>query len=798
MLRNYFLTAWRNLGHNKASAFINIIGLAMSITCSLLIFMFVSYHYSFDGFHPDKDRIYRVFTEFNDETVFYSTGAPSPLGKAFRTDFTYAEKTARIVSYNNAIMSLPQENGTPKFKEEPGIAFTESSFFDIFNFPLVLGSKKNILAAPNEAVVTERIAAKYFGSAQNAIGKTIRFDNKVNFTVTGVLKDLPSNSDTKTEIFVSYNNLRQQNPFTGSDSSWGGVYGGSRCYLLLRPTATLAQVNQALNLAVKKYYKGKDLDVWKFKVLPLDQVHFNDTFEGSIDRKYLWALISIGIFLVITACLNFINLATAQALHRSKEIGIRKVMGSLGGQLFWQFMAETAVVTFIAAMVACCLTLIAIPYLNQLLDIDMKGQLFGNPRLLLFLSLLSLVIIFLAGSYPSLVMARFQPAVSLKGKLTERHIGGFSLRRVLVVTQFAISQMLIIGVIVIAGQLRYSTTSDLGFNKETIVMLPVPVPDRAKMSTLQQGLKAIPGIEKLSFCLHAPASLGGNVTGLRFDNRPEEEHWSTNALDVDNEYLSTFGLKLLAGRNFFPSDTAREFVVNETFLKKMNVSNPRDVIGKNLSLGDGSRKGPIVGVVKDFYTNSFHTEIAPICLMPNYYNYINCAVKIKSGTLRQTLAAAAHKWNEVFPEFVYSYEFMDDRIAKFYKQDTVILKLVEVFSLIAVFIGCLGLYGLVSFMAVRRTKEIGIRKLLGAGLQQILWLFGKEFSLLLIIAFVVAAPVAWFVMSRYLEDYKYRIHMGPGVFVLAILSTFIVAMLTVGYRAIRSALANPVKSLRSQ
>jgi predicted permease len=798
MLRNFFLTGWRNLRHNKAYALINVTGLAMGITCSLLIFMFVSYHYSFDGFHRNKDRIYRVFTEFNDEAVTYSTGVPGPLGKAFRTDFTYAEKTARIVSYSNVIMSLPQEKDVPKFKEEPGIAFTEPFFFDIFDFPLVLGNKKTVLAAPNEAIVTERIAGKYFGSSQNAIGKIISFDNKINFTITGILKNLPSNSDIQTEIFVSYDNLRQQNQFTASDSSWGGVYGSSKCYLLLRPAVTLNQVTQALDLTVKKYYKGKDLNVWKFRILPMSEVHFSSIFEGSIDRKYLWALVCIGFFLIITACLNFINLATAQALHRSKEIGIRKVMGSLGKQLFWQFMAETGMVTLMATVLACCLTLIALPYLNQLLGVNISLQLLGNAKLLLFLSLLCIAIIFLAGSYPSLVMARFQPAVSLKGKLTEKHIGGFSLRRVLVVTQFAISQMLIIGAIIIAGQLRYSTTSDLGFNKETIVMLSVPVQDKAKLSTLQKGLTAIAGVEKVSYCLHAPATQSGNTTGLRFDNRPEDEHWSVNTLDVDNEYLSTFGLKLVAGRNFFVSDTAKEFVVNETFLRKMNVSNPQDVIGKTLSLSGGKKKGPIVGVVKDFYTNSFHTEIAPICLMPNYYQYINCAVKIKGGSLKQTLAATEKKWNEVFPEFVYNYEFLDDRIAKFYKQDTVILKLVEVFSFMAILIGCLGLYGLVSFMAARRTKEIGIRKLMGASLEQILWLFGKEFCLLLLIAFAVAAPLAWLIMSRYLNDFKYRIQIGPGVFVMAILCTFVLAILTVGYRAIRSALENPARSLRVQ
>lgn len=796
MWKNYLKIAWRNLKRNKAYAFINTMGLTLGIACAIIIFTVVSYHLSFDNFHKNKDRIFRITTEFHQETVSYSTGAPAPLGKAIRNECTFADKVARIVDPHKVLISLPREKEIKKFKETDGFAFTEPVFFDIFDFPLLLGDKKTMLSQPNEALVTEKIARKYFGSVSNAMGKTIRYENKVDFTVKGVLKDPPPNSDVKQQIFVSYHNLKEFRGDLAGDSSWDGVYSGTKCYVLLKPSITTAQVSQALSGIIKKYYNSKDQLVWKFQPQPLSDIHFNADLGGYADKKYLWALSLIGLFLIITACVNFINLATAQALNRSKEIGIRKVLGSVRSQLFWQFIAETALITIAATITACCLAQLAIPYLNRLLDSDMQLHLFNKPQVPLFLVALTVLVVFLSGSYPGLVLARFQPVLSLKGKLSQKHIGGFSLRRVLVVTQFTISQLLIIGAIVIASQMHYSKTADMGFNKEATVLVSMPTQDQAKMSTLRAKLATVPGIEGISFCLAPPASNSNNTTGVRYDNRAEQEPWYVNMKNADDQYLSTFGLKLAAGRNIFPSDTMREFLVNETFVRKLNLRSPQDVIGKQISVY--GKTFPVVGVVKDFYLHSFHEEIEAVCITPSYWNYINCAVRLNGHNMRSSLSAMEKVWNEIYPEFVYEYQFVDDSIAEFYEVDTIMLRMVELFACIAIFIGCLGLYGLVSFMAVRRTKEIGVRKVLGAGVQHILWLFGKEFSRLLLIAFAIAAPLAWWTMSLYLQDFKYRIQIGAGIFVLAILCTFVIAALTVGYRSIRSALVNPVKSLRAE
>ncbi|MBI2272877.1 MAG: ABC transporter permease [Bacteroidetes bacterium] len=797
MIRNYLKIGWRNLTKNRSYAFINIFGLSLGIACSIVIFTIVKYHLGFDNFHENKDRIYRIVTEWHDDEPGFSEAVPSPVGRAFRSEFTFAEKTARVISYNDALVAMDAGSDRKKFKEESGIAYAEPEFFDIMHFPLLKGNQQNFLSTPNSAAITEKLAKKYFGT-EDPMGKTIRINNKTDFIVKGILKDLPNNTDFREEIYLSYQNLIDQSKWLAADSNWGGVYSGSHCFILLKQNATPAQANQALAQLVKKNYTGRDANVWHFRLQELSDIHFNPDFNGSANKKYLWAFTLIGLFLIITACVNFINLATAQALNRSKEVGIRKVLGSMPKQLFWQFIAETALITFFALLLAIVIAVVSMPFVNQLFKSNMSLQLLQNPPLWIFLLVTGVVVTFLSGSYPGLVLARFQPVMALKSRLSQKHIGGFSLRRILVVTQFAISQMLIIGTIVIASQMHFSKNTDMGFTKEAIISLPIPISDKVKMNTLRTRLSGVAGVEKISLCYQPPASGSNNTTGIRYDNRAEEEHWGINVKNADADYLSTFGLKLVAGRNFFPSDSAREILVNETFVKKLNIKSPQEVIGKRISINGGSTVAPIAGVVKDFHNYSFHSEISALCILPDNSNYRTCAIKVNMKNLQPAMAAMEKIWNETYPDYLYSYEFLDERIARFYEGDTMTLKLIEAFAIIAIIIGSLGLYGLVSFMAVRKTKEIGVRKVLGADLKDILWLFGKEFTRLLLLAFVIAAPIAWWAMSQYLQEYKNRISLHPGIFLLAIAATFLIAAFTVGYRSVKAAAANPVTSLRTE
>ena len=800
MIKNYFRIAWRNLTRNKSFAFINVLGLSLGIACAILIFTVVTYHLSFDNFHQDAARIYRIVSEYHGETTEHQPGVPEPLGKAVRNDFSFAESTARILEYGDVTISLPGEKEVKKFHEEDMAAFAEPAFFDIFNYPLVSGDKQTALTEPNTAIITQKIAKKYFGT-EEAIGHIIHMaagDSKADFTITGILKDIPANTDHRQQIYLSYVNVKTYNPRFATDNTWGSVSSSMNCFILLKPGITKAAVDKAFPSLVKKYYSAEDAKNTFFTLQPLSDIHFNADFDGVANKKYLWSLALIGLFLIITACVNFVNLATAQALNRSKEVGVRKVLGSLRSQLFWQFMAETFLITLFALALAYGLATLTLPALNGWFKEEMTLTLSRGWQLPVFLGLLMAGVVFLSGSYPGLVLARFRPVLALKGKLSQKHIGGFSLRRVLVVSQFAISQMLIIGMIVIAGQMHYSKTSDLGFNKDAVLILPVPLNDKVKMNTLRSRLSEVTGTERVSLFFESPASEANNFTDFRYDNHAKEEPWDINLKPADDQYIPAFGLKLVAGRNLFPSDSVVECLVNETFVKKLGLSSPQEVLGKKLYFNKVMKNISIAGVLKDFHNNSFHEAISPVCIMSMNKRYRNCAVKLNLGDARPALLAFQKIWEATYPESVYSSQFLDEKIERFYELDNNMLRLLEGFAGIAILIGCLGLYGLVSFMALQKRKEIGVRKVLGATIPNILWLYGKEFTRLLLIAFVIAAPLAWLAMNKWLQDFVYRIPINAGIFLLAISFTFIVAALTVGYRSLRSALANPVKSLRSE
>ncbi|HMI61367.1 MAG TPA: FtsX-like permease family protein [Puia sp.] len=393
------------------------------------------------------------------------------------------------------------------------------------------------------------------------------------------------------------------------------------------------------------------------------------------------------------------------------------------------------------------------------------------------------------------MLARFQPVQALKSKLSQAHVGGFSLRRILVTSQFAIAQLLVIGMIIIGYQMHYSMTADMGFNKESIVTLSVPVSDLTKMHSLRDRLTALSGVETVSLNMQPPASRRNSNTNVLYEGRTESERWTVNVKPADDQYISTFGLMLVAGRDLYPADTIREYLVNETFARNIGIS-PQNIIGKMITIDDV--KAPIVGVVKDFHNYSLHSDIEAAAIMPNYHRYQSCSIRIDPRHIREVLASAEKIWNSTYPDYLYSYTFLDERIADFYFLDNILLTLIEVFAGIAIFISCLGLYGLVSFMAVRKTKEIGVRKVLGAGIGQILWLFGKEFTRLIVVAFIIAAPVGWWATHSYLQSFQFRVHVGPAIFLAAIGFTFVIAALTVGYRSLRAALANPVKSLRTE
>lgn len=798
MYKSYFKIGWRTLVRNKSYAAINIAGLALSIACCILIFSLVTHHLSFDNFHENPDRLYRIVTEMHRDQIGYSSAVPSPLGYHYRNDYTFSEKTVRIFIENDVLVTIKKDGELIKFMENDGFAFAEPEFFSLFNFPLLQGKQSTLLQEPNTALVTQAAAQKYFGS-ENPIGEVLWLDNRLPFTITGVLQDMPVNTDFRAQVFVSYSSLKTYSPWLADETGgWGGTQSGMYCFTLLKPGVSPLQVEEALQPYVKKF-RPNSKNVHHYKLQPLADIHFNGRYGGAMEKEKLWTLGVIGLFLLVTACLNFINLATSQALKRSREVGVRKVLGGFKRQLFWQFIFETGLIAMLSVVFAITIASLVVPYANALFNIQIPLNLFADATTLAFGFVLGTVVTLIAGYYPALILSGFQPVAALKGKLSQYAIGGFNIRRTLIVTQFVISQVLIIGMIVIMNQMRFIRQSDLGFDKSAIVMVSTGADTTGiKSNVLKTEFSRLPGVEKVSLCWTPPASENEWGNFIRFDNSSEEVNFSTSIKMADADYLSTFNITLVAGKDLSPSDTVREILINETMVEKLGLASPEEALGRMISANGGSMKAPVAGVVKDFHDRSFHEDISPVLLTTQSEGYSNYAVKINLQNASTTLAEIEKLWTEQYPDQLFSYEFLDDHIAQFYATEETMLNSIQAFSFIAIFIGCLGLYGLVSFMVAQKTKEVGIRKVLGGTITHIYWIFGKEFIRLIVIASVIAVPLGVWLMNDWLKEFKFQIPISVWMILLALGGTVMITALTISYQVARSVATNPVNSLRSE
>lgn len=797
---SHFKASWRNILRNKGFATINVVGLAMSFTCIVLIYALCAFHLRFDNFHSDASRIYRLNTLASFGDGQHWPVVPQPLGKAIRNDLSFTEVTARIRTYRQVTVALPDVEGTPRFSEAGIVAFTEAEYFDIFRYEGASPEVKARLREPNTVLITHKLAVKYFGE-EEAINRILRItagSTQVDFRIIGVLDDTRPNTDLRAQVFLSYENLKDYNAFYASDKSWGSVNGGMLCFVKLKQGVSAEEFNAAMPELVKKYYDEEDAKMYNFVLQPLAEVHVDTSSDGTFSRKYVWILGAIAFFLLAIASVNFVNLTSAQVLTRSREAGIRKVLGSLRSQLFTQFMVETAIIGGLAAIAALGAAYAAMPWLNVILRNSLAIREVDYLEAATFLTAVVVLVVLVAGSFPAMLISRFQPVTALKGKLLKGNARGAPMRRALIVVQFAIAHALIIGMMIISDQVSYSTEADLGFDKESIVMLPVPQPDPMKMKSLREQLAQAPGVRETSLCYEPPASQSNVFTNVQFDSREKEEPWEISMRGADEHYLSTFGLTLVAGRNLVATDSAREFLVNETLVKKLGMSNAEEILGKPLYVGGRLVQGPVVGVVRDFNSESVHVDIKPVCIMQGYERFKTIAIKLDTRDASAALDHFREVWTKTYPEFIFSYQFFDESVERFYETETAMLRLVEIFALLAIAISCLGLFGLVSFMTVQKTKEISIRKVLGANIRGLLWLFGREFVVLITVAFLVAAPLAGWVMDQWLHGFVYHIPLHPTNFLLALICTLLVATLTVSYHSLRAATANPVDALKSE
>ncbi|RAK02818.1 putative ABC transport system permease protein [Larkinella arboricola] len=800
MLQNYLKIAWRNLTTQRSYTLLNILGLSVGMAGGLLLFLFIRYHLSTDRHHTRFDRIFRVVTDLHldDGSVEYYPEAPLPMARTLRTDYPQVDQAAFLIMNRELIVSYqkPGKTAPQRFQEHSGTGLAEPELFDILDYQWLRGNPETALREPNTVVITESWAKKYFGEA-DPMGQTLNLNHKTDAKVTGVLADPPRTTDVDIQLFISMATLKTLDP-QFNQNEWSQLNSNYRLFCTLKNPEAVGNLEAAMPALSKKQF-GESAKYFHFHFQPLREVHFDvrrlATGATAIRPLLLWSLGLVGVFLVLTACINFVNLATAQALRRSKEVGIRKTLGSTRAQLVRQFLLETALIVLTATVLALLLAFFSLPLFNRWSGIPLTLHLDG--LMLGFIFLLIGVVILLAGGYPAAVLSGFTPWAALKGKIPTRSLGSYSVRQSLVVVQFVVCQALIIGSLVVAMQVRYIQNADLGLDKENVVVVPLPKSEKSLRETFKNELLQYPEIKTVSASYRPPSAQMMNGGSFKF----ESDEWAEFPIRerlADANYLKTYGLQLVAGRNISESDTLREYLVNEAFLRKMNIQNPQQVLGRRMQYHLSPVLLPIVGVVKDFHQRSLRDEIGPCFIASKAEFYKRVGIRIAGQNPAQTVQRIQKIWEKVYPDEVFEYEFLDEQLAKFYETESLLFRLVNTFAGIAMLICGLGLYGLVSLMVVQRTKEIGVRKVLGASVASIVALLSKDFIKLVVIALVIASPMAGYAMKQWLNDFAYKISIEWWMFALAGGLAVVVALLTVSFQSVKAALANPVTSLRSE
>ncbi|MBS1488281.1 MAG: FtsX-like permease family protein [Bacteroidetes bacterium] len=803
MLRNYLITAFRNLIRSKSTTAINVAGLTLGVTASLILFLMVRYHTSFDQYHAKADRIYRTVHEADgNQGKNYFAGVPPAFWEAFKNDFPEAEEVAFVSYRAGDMIAVPQPHeAAKKFGDDNGIVFTQPAFFKIFDRKIIAGASSKILDEPNQAILSKKAAQKFFNRT-DAVGELIAHDGK-EYKVAAIMEDFPANTDFPFQVVLSYVTIKKEKDATG----WNGTWSDEQCYFLLKQNTSIDEIEKRLPAFYKKYQGDKNNDHTVYHVQPLATIHSDTRYDNynytTVSKEKITAMLVIAVFLIITACINFINIVTAEAIRRSKEVGIRKTLGSTRTQLVAQFLGESSLVTLLSVVLAVGFAQLVLPTLNTFLKTNLSVDWAHEPQLLFFLLLLIAVVSVLAGLYPAFVVSGFKPVFAMKNLISNKNSSGYMLRRTLVVMQFVISQFLVITTLVMIRQMDYFNKKDLGFNKDAVVNIPIPENLRngfsdgtSKMKTLREEVLKMPGIQQASLCVNAPSS--GSVYSTHVIVEGKADPLGVQLKPADGRYLSLYELKLLAGKNSPDLDTAQGYIVNLKMAKLMGFQRAEDALGIKIKPAGRNFYLPVVGVVQDFHTMSLHEPIEPTMIYNTMRNYSNLSIKVNLGRFQETVKQIQKIWEASYPEHIFSYKFLDEELKEFYENEQRMSTLITVFTSIAIFIGCLGLFGLATFMANQKTKEVGVRKVMGASAESIVLLFSKEYVKLILIGFAVASPLAWYVMDQWLSTFTYRIAMDGLVFFSGLAITFVIAMATVGYRSVKSALANPVNSLKSE
>ncbi len=791
MLKNYFKIAWRNLLKSKVFSLINILGLTIGITVCMMIFLFIINEFSVDNFHAKGKNIYRVMRGFEDQKgkrgVAYLSG---PYAPALLNDFPEIKKAVRV-DPSGGLISF----GDKSFNEK-NIYVTDTDFFTLFTFPLLKGNAKDVLKDPGNVVLTETTAKKYFGSIENAMGKMIQLNKELPLKVTGIAKDVPSNSHLDFDLVM-------QNTYyisKGYYNTW--INNGLYTYIELDPKVSEAQLEKRLPQFMDKYM-GSDMKKFglhfTLSLTPLKDVYFDKNALDSVqhgDKTVIYIFLSIAALILIIACINFMNLSTIRAVERSKEVGLRKVMGALRNNLVWQFIGESVLLTFISCLLSVALLLTLMPLYKALLGYSLTVS-WNTWPLYLFLAGVILTVGFLAGSYPAFFLSAFSPVQALKGKL-KLGKGGSTFRQALVVIQFSISVFLIIGTIIIMNQMSYVKNKQLGYSDEQTLVVPLDNNDIYKNRVLfKKELENQTGVSSVSLMSGEP---GGFFDGQMFEVEGHEEKWQSHTEYSDFEYVKTLGLKIIAGRNFspqYPTDSTDAVLINRTAAANLGFT-PAQAIGKWIrnTIRDSTRR-KIIGVVDDFNYFSLKENIEPLVISTSEDRRV-ALIKLKSRDIKPAVAKVKAAYNKAAPVYPFEYSFLDQKFDELYRKDIRQQKLLAVFSGLAIFVACLGLFGLASFTATKRTKEIGVRKVLGSSVENIVLLLSKDLLKPVMLAAAIAIPIGYYAMDKWLQDFAYRTPLSWWIFGLAAFVTILIAFVTICFKAIRAAITNPTKSLRSE
>jgi len=814
MIKNYFLVAIRNFTRNKFFSGINVLGLSIGISAALVLFLIVYYEFNFDRFEKDKDRIFRVVMEIkHDGNKDYSAAVPAPLGTAISNELTGIEQTIPLFQFQGdataKISIIKNDPDKPVvYKKQPEIIFTSADYFATLPYQWVAGSPLTALKEPFSVVLTESRAQQYFPNAplQDIVGQLIIYNDTLKTTVTGIVKDLKEHTFFTQQEFISLPTVMKTDL---KKSFMMDVWNDWMAYsqLFIKTTAGTAKeaVEANLNGLLKKYNKnaskGPDLS---FRLQPLSDVHFNYGSVGhrTAHKPTLYGLLTVAIFLLLLGCINFINLTTAQASQRAKEIGIRKTIGSSRKQLVFQFLSETFFTTLIATVVAIAVMPLLLNMFSGFIPVGLNVDLLSQPLVIMFLLLLIVAVSFFSGIYPAMVLSGFLPVTVLKSQITSGLGGKTWLRKTLTVSQFVIAQFFVIATLMVSKQINYTLNKDLGFKKDAIVNFLLPRDTSAtKRYVLLQKISTIPEIQMASMGYMPPAADGPAYTNVSYNDAKQETKIDVQIRWGDTNFLNLYHIKLLAGRNVVQSDTIKEFVINETYAKAIGFQHPADALGKQLNF-NGKMK-PIVGVIQDFHELSLHAPVEPLVFASfnKRSNFFHVALKPQNeaGTAWQSAISKLEKeYKEIYPENDFSYSFFDDSIAKFYDSEQNTSRLLKWATGLVIFISCLGLLGLVIYTTNMRRKEIGVRKVMGASVLQIVSILSKDFIRLVLIAFVIATPFAWWAMNSWLQDFTYRTEMSWWLFGLSGCIMLLIAFATLGMQTIKAAIANPVKSLRTE